>query len=107
VEFLAPQQGKKHRGEMMRNIDADYYGYMDDDDGLLIPVEEKCEKEAIKKKVEEWKSSGANDVDVDEAYVLPEMDVSSLILRSFLTKFSFSPMMKIMLLVDHRVQLLT
>ncbi len=76
----------------MRNIDADYYGYMDDDDGLLVPAEEKCEKEAIKKKIEQWKNSETNDVDVDEAFVLPEMNVShtkNLLLCSFVIKFSF------------------
>jgi len=65
---------KKNRGEMMRNIDADYYGYMDDDDGLLIPSEEKCEKEAIKKKNELWKTNETNDVEIDQAFVLPEMN---------------------------------
>ncbi len=29
----------------MREIDADYYGYLDDEDYLLIEQEEKCEKE--------------------------------------------------------------
>lgn len=29
----------------MREIDAEYYGYLDDDDKLLIPQEEFCEKE--------------------------------------------------------------
>ena len=29
----------------MKAIDADYYGYLDDDDNLLVPQEEKCEKE--------------------------------------------------------------
>jgi pre-mRNA-splicing factor ISY1 len=63
---------------MMRNIDADYYGYMDDDDGLLVPVEEKCEKEAIRKKIEQWKNTETNDVDVDEVFVLPEMNVNHM-----------------------------
>ncbi|CAF4351758.1 unnamed protein product [Rotaria socialis] len=58
----------------MKNIDADYYGYMDDDDGLLIPSEEKCEKEAIRKKLEEWKNNAGNNADADEVYELPEMD---------------------------------
>jgi len=31
----------------MRNVDADYYGYMDDDDGLLIPLEKAEEKLSI------------------------------------------------------------
>lgn len=30
---------------MMKDIDADYYGYMDDDDGVLIPLEQQAETE--------------------------------------------------------------
>lgn len=41
---------------MLKEIDADYYGYLDDDDNLLVPQEEKCEKEARKLKVEEYKA---------------------------------------------------
>lgn len=39
----------------MREVDANYYGYLDDDDGVLIPLEEKASKEALKKSIEEWK----------------------------------------------------
>lgn len=39
----------------MREVDANYYGYLDDDDGILIPLEEKASKEALKKSVDEWK----------------------------------------------------
>jgi pre-mRNA-splicing factor ISY1 len=39
----------------MREVDANYYGYLDDDDNVLIPLEEKASKEALKKSVEEWK----------------------------------------------------
>jgi pre-mRNA-splicing factor ISY1 len=39
----------------MREVDANYYGYLDDDDGVLIPLEEKASKEALKKSVDEWK----------------------------------------------------
>jgi pre-mRNA-splicing factor ISY1 len=60
---------------MMRNIDADYYGYMDDDDGLLVPSEERCEREAIREKVEEWKINQSNNVTMDKELMLPEMDV--------------------------------
>lgn len=87
----------------MRNIDADYYGYMDDDDGLLIPIEEKCEKEAIRQKIEQWKANEANIARDDEVYDLPEMNVSpsNEIISSPLI-IHFSPMMKITLLVDRR-----
>jgi pre-mRNA-splicing factor ISY1 len=39
----------------MREVDANYYGYLDDDDGVLIPLEEKASKEAMKKAMDEWK----------------------------------------------------
>lgn len=38
----------------MKDIDADYYGYRDDDDGILLPLEQKAEQEARQKAVEEW-----------------------------------------------------
>lgn len=47
---------RKNRAELMREIDADYYGYLDDDDNLLIDQEEKCEKEARRLKIEEFKN---------------------------------------------------
>jgi ribosomal protein S26 len=72
---LASGSSKKNRGEMMKYVDANYYGYMDDDDGLLIPSEEKCEREAIRKKVEQWKADSASDVTIDEAFNVPEMNV--------------------------------
>lgn len=50
-----PPPPKKSRGELMREVDASYYGYLDDDDGVLIPLEEKASKEAMKKAMEEWK----------------------------------------------------
>lgn len=40
----------------MKDIDADYYGYMDDDDGILIPLEQKAEQEAREICVRDWVS---------------------------------------------------
>nr|CAD7601818.1 unnamed protein product [Timema genevievae] len=31
----------------MKDIDADYYGYRDDDDGILIPLEQNEERKAV------------------------------------------------------------
>lgn len=39
-----PPPPRKTRAEMMKDIDADYYGYMDDDDGILLPLETQAEK---------------------------------------------------------------
>ena len=38
---------KKSKIELLKEIDAEYYGYLDDEDYLLIPQEEKCEKEGL------------------------------------------------------------
>lgn len=40
-----PPPPRRTRADLMRDVDADYYGYRDDDDGLLIPLEKEAEKE--------------------------------------------------------------
>ena len=42
-----PTPPRKTRGELMKDIDADYYGYRDDDDGVLIPLERLEEKTGL------------------------------------------------------------
>lgn len=63
---------RKTRAELMKYVDAGYYGYLDDDDGLLIPLEKEEEARAIaaaKKKWEEGKGAQmekeANDSESD------------------------------------------
>lgn len=53
------EQMRKTRAELMKNVDADYYGYLDDDDGLLIPLEQEEEKKAIEKAKEYFVQHGA------------------------------------------------
>lgn len=57
----------------MKDIDADYYGYRDDDDGILLPLEDKAEKTAIAKAIAEWKAKQdkpdtAEDEDEEDIY---------------------------------------
>ena len=54
--FEAPAVPKRRRNryEMYKRIDADYYGYRDEEDGVLIKLEKKAEREAIDKAVREW-----------------------------------------------------
>jgi len=45
VVFLtAPKPPRKTRAELMKDIDADYYGYRDEDDGRLLPLEKEAEE---------------------------------------------------------------
>lgn len=50
-----PPPPRKTRGELMKDIDADYYGYRDDDDGILIPLEQIAEKKAVASAVSDFK----------------------------------------------------
>lgn len=45
-EHEPPPPPRRTRAELMKNIDADYYGYMDEEDGLLIAMERKKEEKS-------------------------------------------------------------
>lgn len=49
-----PPPPRKTKAELMKFIDADYYGYRDDDDGVLIPLEQQATKIAVQKALETW-----------------------------------------------------
>jgi len=78
-ESDAPVNTKKTRAELMKDVDAQYYGFRDDDDGLLVPLELKAEKEAIARLIDEWKgakgggSGGVEDADEEEDLYIKEM----------------------------------
>lgn len=69
-----PPPPRKTRAELMKDIDAYYYGYFDDDDNVLIPLEEKAEKIAQQQALQEWRdkqkdrnpTSNENDDDADD-----------------------------------------
>eukprot|EP01137_Pigoraptor_chileana_P007584 Opistho-2@3573 len=55
-----PSAPRKTRGELYRTVDADYYGYRDDDDGVLVPLEAEAEKNARAAAVERWRQQQAS-----------------------------------------------
>eukprot|EP00164_Ancoracysta_twista_P021505 GFYU01039120.1.p2 GENE.GFYU01039120.1~~GFYU01039120.1.p2 ORF type:complete len:111 (+),score=39.83 GFYU01039120.1:70-402(+) len=61
----APPQKKRTRGDLYKSIDADYYGYRDEDDGVLVGVETRAEKVALASALDEWAATnrGAQSVD--------------------------------------------
>ena len=54
------EASKRQRGELYKSIDADYYGYRDDDDGLLERLEKKQQEKAVAASIAEWKAVHAN-----------------------------------------------
>lgn len=38
---------RKTRAELMKEVDAEYYGYRDEDDGVLLPLEAQYEKQGL------------------------------------------------------------
>ncbi|KAM9759722.1 pre-mRNA-splicing factor ISY1 homolog [Menidia menidia] len=55
----APAQ-RKTRGELMKDVDAEYYGYRDEDDGVLLPLEAGHEKQALTEAVQKWRTEKEN-----------------------------------------------
>ncbi|XP_077582644.1 pre-mRNA-splicing factor ISY1 homolog [Stigmatopora nigra] len=49
---------RKTRGELMKDVDAEYYGYRDEDDGVLVPLEMRHEKRAIAEAIHKWRLDG-------------------------------------------------
>lgn len=54
-EKLVPETLKRTRGDLHKLIDADYYGYKDEDDGLLVKLEAQQEKKAVAAEMKQWK----------------------------------------------------
>ncbi|XP_068598755.1 pre-mRNA-splicing factor ISY1 homolog [Brachionichthys hirsutus] len=51
----APAQ-RKTRGVLMKDVDAEYYGYRDEDDGVMLPLEADYEKQAVSEAVQRWRT---------------------------------------------------
>jgi len=65
-----PKAPRKNRAELYRLIDADYYGYRDDDDGVLVKVEAKMQETIRKECIADRKAkvaSGEITVDAEES----------------------------------------
>ena len=53
-EFEEQRRKRRTRGDMYKNLTPDYYGYRDDDDGILVPKEKIVEERLVKGKVAEF-----------------------------------------------------
>ena len=78
-EALAAPAAKRSRGEMYKCADAWYFGYRDEDDALLAPLEKAAEEEAVATAVLEYterqagrdhqKDDSDDDVDKEDGFV--------------------------------------
>lgn len=54
------KENRKTRGELFTHIDADYYGYRDEEDGVILPLEAEAEAQAIAKAAADWETRRLN-----------------------------------------------
>lgn len=54
-EAEQPKELKRSRYDMYKGIDPDYYGYRDEDDGVLLAAEAAAEESAVAAEVKKWK----------------------------------------------------
>lgn len=84
-----PPPPRKTRAELMKNINADYYGYRDEDDGVLCLMEQEKEKKLIAQRIEEWQmqretgvhgeiAKAGDNADSRTAGIMDELDVEGL-----------------------------
>ncbi|KAG0244784.1 NineTeen Complex (NTC) component [Actinomortierella wolfii] len=59
-----PTLKERTRAELYRNVDAEYYGYRDEEDGTLLEYEEEEEEAALEREAEQ---QAENDMQVDGA----------------------------------------
>ncbi|KAM7421781.1 hypothetical protein PAMA_010030 [Pampus argenteus] len=57
---------RKTRAELMKDVDAEYYGYRDEDDGVLLPLETQHEKQAVLEAVHRWRTDRESRLSVDK-----------------------------------------
>jgi len=55
-----PEAPRKTRKQLFKNIQPDYYGWRDEDDGMLILAEQEAEHAAVQKEVARWEAERKN-----------------------------------------------
>lgn len=55
-----PEAPRKTRKQLFKHIQPDYYGWRDEEDGMLLLAEQEAEHEAQQKEVARWKAEMAN-----------------------------------------------
>jgi len=71
------QKGPPTRGELNKGVDAEYFGFRDDEDGVLEAVENEAEEQARAKAIMAWKENNKGDTDMEDSedYELTPLNV--------------------------------
>jgi pre-mRNA-splicing factor ISY1 len=62
-----PEAPRKTRKQLFKGITPDYYGWRDEEDGMLVLAEQQAEMEAVQKEVARWKAEQAKKPKKDQA----------------------------------------
>merc|ERR1711953_1199095 len=57
---VIPEAPRKTRKQLFKNIQPDYYGWRDEEDGMLVLAEQEFEHGAMLKEIARWKREQAN-----------------------------------------------
>lgn len=57
---VVPEAPRKTRKQLFKNIQPDYYGWRDEEDGMLLLAEQEAEHEAVQREVARWRADMAS-----------------------------------------------
>jgi len=77
----APPKPKRNRGQLFAAINPDYYGFRDEDDGEMVPLEAQAEEAARAAAIAEWKTTAAA-AEADKAKLLSSVSASTKLARA-------------------------
>merc|ERR1712048_813914 len=69
---VVPEAPRKTRKQLFKNITPDYYGWRDEEDGMLVLAEQEWEHETVQKEVARWKREPAGKPKAKKAKTVPE-----------------------------------
>mmetsp|Transcript_23142 Transcript_23142/g.77687 ORF Transcript_23142/g.77687 Transcript_23142/m.77687 type:complete len:195 (-) Transcript_23142:127-711(-) len=73
----AEARAKKTRAQLHKGIDADYYGYRDDDDGVLAKLEAEVEEKARREAAAAWQGPSEEDAAGSESAFVAHVPLPS------------------------------
>lgn len=74
---VVPEAPRKTRKQLFKNIQPDYYGWRDEEDGMLILAEQEFEHQAQRKEVARWKAEVASKPKAKKAKLSDEKSVEA------------------------------